>query len=488
MDSTAKRGIIYVNKKRKADFMNDKELYEKLKYTRKNAYKEMDDKEHRFMLELADDYRAFLDNGKTERECVREAVILAEKHGFVPFESKDKLLSGDKVYFINRGKNIMLAVVGSDDLENGLNIVGAHIDSPRLDLKQNPLYESDGLALFKTHYYGGIKKYQWTAIPLALHGVVYKKNGEKVEISIGEKDGDPVFTVTDLLPHLAKDQMSKTMLEGIEGEALNILIGGIGAGSDEISERVKFNILNILSISYDITEEDFLRAEIEAVPAFKARNVGLDNSLVGAYGQDDRVCAYTALRSIFDVKSPKRTSVCLLVDKEEIGSVGNTGMLSKFFDMAVMELLAKVKGGFDMISYNRAITHSACLSSDVGAAFDPTYPTVSEKNNQSFAGGGLVLMKYTGSRGKSEASDASAEFVQKITSIFDKNSVIYQTSELGKVDQGGGGTIAMYVANLNMDVIDCGVPVLSMHSPFEITAKSDIYMAYKAYLAFYNDR
>ncbi len=468
--------------------MDDKELYEKLKYKRKNAYKEMSDSDRRAMLDLADEYRVFLDKGKTERECVAEAIIMAEKNGFVPFESVDKLSAGDKVYFINRNKNIMLAVIGSEDLEKGLNIVGAHIDSPRLDLKQNPLYESDGLALFKTHYYGGIKKYQWTAIPLALHGVVYKKDGEKVEISIGEKDDDPVFTVTDLLPHLAKDQMTKSMLEGIEGEALNILIGGIGAGSDEISERVKFNILNILSVAYDITEEDFLRAEIEVVPAFKARNVGLDNSFVGAYGQDDRVCAYTALRSIFDVENPSRTAVCLLVDKEEIGSVGNTGMLSKFFDMSVAELIAKVKGSCDMISYNRTISNSACLSSDVGAAFDPTYPSVSEKNNQAFAGGGLVLMKYTGARGKSEASDASAEFVQEITSILDKNSVVYQTSELGKVDQGGGGTIAMYVANLNMDVIDCGVPVLSMHSPFEITAKSDIYMAYKAYLAFYNDR
>ncbi len=468
--------------------MDDKELYEKLKYKRKNAYKEMSDTERREMLDLADDYREFLDKGKTERECVTEAIALAEKNGFVPFESKDSLKAGDKVYFINRNKNIMLAVIGTDDIENGLNIVGAHIDSPRLDLKQNPLYESDGLALFKTHYYGGIKKYQWTAIPLALHGVVYKKDGEKVEITVGEKDDDPVFTVTDLLPHLAKDQMNKSMLEGIEGEALNILIGGIGAGSDEIPERVKFNTLNILSVAYDITEEDFLRAEIEVVPAFKARNVGLDNSFVGAYGQDDRVCAYTALRSIFDVENPSRTAVCLLVDKEEIGSVGNTGMLSKFFDMAVAELIAKVKGSCDMISYNRTISNSACLSSDVGAAFDPTYPSVSEKNNQAFAGGGLVLMKYTGARGKSEASDASAEFVSEITAILDKNAVVYQTSELGKVDQGGGGTIAMYVANLNMDVIDCGVPVLSMHSPFEVTAKSDIYMAYKAYLAFYNDR
>lgn len=468
--------------------MTDKELYEKLKYSKKNVYKELSNDESKEMLNLADDYRKFLDNGKTERECIAEAIMLAKENGFVPFEEKADLKAGDRVYFINREKNIMLVTVGSEDIEKGLNIVGAHVDSPRLDLKQNPLYESDGMALFKTHYYGGIKKYQWTAIPLAIHGVICKKNGEKISVCIGEKDDDPVFTITDLLPHLAKDQMSKSMLEGIEGEALNILIGGIGAGSDEVSERVKFNILNILSISYDITEEDFLSAELEVVPAFKARNVGLDNGFVGAYGQDDRVCAYTALKSIFDIEDPKRTAVCLLVDKEEIGSVGNTGMLSKFFEMAVAELIAKLKGSCDMVTYNRTITASACLSSDVGAAFDPNYPSVSEKSNQSFAGGGLVLMKYTGARGKSEASDASAEFVSEIKTILDNNGVVWQTSELGKVDQGGGGTIAMYVGNLNMDVIDCGVPVLSMHSPFEITAKGDIYMAYKAYKAFYNDR
>lgn len=468
--------------------MTDKELYEKLKYERKNVYRDMPDEERRNMLDLADDYRRFLDAGKTERECVNEAISLAKANGFVPFESKDSLQAGDRVYFTNRGKNIMLAVIGSEDIEKGLNIVGAHIDSPRLDLKQNPLYEADGMALLKTHYYGGIKKYQWTAIPLALHGVVYKKNGERVDICIGEKDDDPVFCVTDLLPHLAKDQMTKPMTEGIEGEALNILVGGIGAKAEDVPEKVKFNILNILSISYDITEADLLSAEIEVVPAFKARNVGLDNGFVGAYGQDDRVCAYTALRSIFEVQSPARTAVCLLVDKEEIGSVGNTGMLSRFFDMAVAELIGKIKGGCDLLTFNRTISASACLSSDVGAAFDPNYPSVMEKNNQSFAGGGLVLMKYTGSRGKSGASDASAEFVHEICSILDKNDVIWQTSELGKVDQGGGGTIAMYVANLNMDVIDCGVPVLSMHSPFEVTSKGDIYMAYKAYLAFYNDR
>lgn len=468
--------------------MTEKERFEKLKYTRKNVYLDMPDTERRAMLVLCDDYRGFLDAGKTERECVRESIRLAEENGFVPFDSKSALVPGDRVYFLNRGKNIMLCVIGTEDITRGLNIVGAHIDSPRLDLKQNPLYESDKMAFFKTHYYGGIKKYQWTSIPLALHGVICKKNGERIDVCIGEKDDDPVFCVTDLLPHLAKDQMSKKMSEGIEGEALNILIGGIGVKCDDVPEQVKFNILNILSINYDITEADFQSAELEIVPAFRARNVGLDNSFVGAYGQDDRVCAYTALRSIFDTKTPARTAVCLLVDKEEIGSVGNTGMLSRFFDMAVAELIAKLSGSCDMLTFNRTITASACLSSDVGAAYDPNYPSVMEKNNQSFAGGGMVLMKYTGARGKSGASDASAEFVREIADILDENGVIWQTSELGKVDQGGGGTIAMYVANLNMDVIDCGVPVLSMHSPFEVTAKGDIYMAYKSYVAFYKDR
>lgn len=468
--------------------MDDKELYEKLKYERSDVYRDMPDNERRVMLDFADDYRYFLDRGKTERECCVEAIRMAEAKGFVKFDDKKTLSAGDRIYFTNRGKNILLAVIGSDDIESGLNIVGAHIDSPRLDLKQNPLYESDSLAFFKTHYYGGIKKYQWTAIPLAIHGVVYKKDGSRVDICIGEKDDDPVFCVTDLLPHLAKDQMSKSMAEGIEGESLNILVGGIGVGSNEIPERVKYNILNILNINYDITESDFLSAELEIVPAFRARNVGLDNGFIGAYGQDDRVCAFTALRSIFELNTPKHTAICLLVDKEEIGSVGNTGMLSRFFDMAVAELIGKLKGSCDLLTFNRTIANSACLSSDVGAAFDPNYPSVMEKNNQSFAGKGMVLMKYTGSRGKSGASDASAEFVHEICSILDKNGVIWQTSELGKVDQGGGGTIAMYIANLNMDVIDCGVPVLSMHSPFEVTAKGDIYMAYKTYLAFYNDR
>lgn len=468
--------------------MTDKELFDELSYDRKNVYENITDEEKQAMFDLCDEYRVFLDEGKTERECVEKALEMAISNGFRNLDDVNELKAGDKVYRINRNKNIFLAVIGSEDIEKGINLVGAHIDSPRLDLKQNPLYESTGMALLKTHYYGGIKKYHWPAIPLAIHGVVITKDGNSVKINIGEKDNDPVFCITDLLPHLAKDQMVKKMTEGIEGESLNILIGGMPVGDSDVKEKVKFSILKLLNAKYNMTERDFLSAEIEIVPAFKARNVGLDESFIGAYGQDDRVCAFTTLKGIFDVKAPKRTAAAILVDKEEIGSTGNTGMLSAFFGMTVAEIIEKMNGSCSMTSYNKVISNSACLSSDVGAAVDPNYEYVSEKKNASFAGCGMVLMKYTGARGKSESSDASAEFVYQIGKILDDDGVIWQTSELGKVDQGGGGTIAQYVANLNMDVIDCGVPVLSMHSPFEVTAKSDIYMAYRSYLAFYNNR
>lgn len=468
--------------------MTDKELFEKLSYKQKNVYENLDDKQAKEMLDLAEEYKKYLDDGKTERECVKISEKMAIDNGFKPLSEFDSLKAGDKVYVINRKKNIMLAVIGEKDIADGVNIIGAHIDSPRLDLKQNPLYESNDMALLKTHYYGGIKKYQWTAIPLALHGVVFTRDGEEIEIAIGEKDTDPVFCITDLLPHLAMNQMSKKMTEGIEGEALNILVGGMGVKSEDVSEKVKYKILSILNTMYGIREEDFLSAELEVVPAFKARNVGLDESFIGAYGQDDRVCAFTSLKGIFDIKNPERTAICLLVDKEEIGSTGNTGMLSRFFEMTLAELISKCTGACDLIALNKTITNSACLSSDVGAAVDPNYESVYEKNNAAFAGHGMVLMKYTGSRGKSGASDASAEFVHEVISILNNNNVIWQASELGKVDAGGGGTIAMYVANLNMDVIDCGVPVLSMHAPFEVTAKGDVYMAYRTYIAFYNDR
>ena len=465
--------------------MTDKELYDSLSYENENAYLKMSDSEKQEMTSLCDDYRAFLDSGKTERECVREAVKLAEANGFIDIDTVDALKPGDKVYKRNRAKNIFMAVIGSEDIREGINIAGAHIDSPRLDLKQNPLYESTDMALLKTHYYGGLKKYQWPTIPLALHGVIYNTNGEMVEINIGEGENDPVFVITDLLPHLAKDQMAKKMTEGIEGENLNVLIGGMPIEAEDVKDKVKFSILKILNARYGITEKSFQSAEIEVVPAQKAKNVGLDESFVGAYGQDDRVCAYTTLRGILDEENPKHTAVAILVDKEEIGSTGNTGAQSAFMMMAITELIEKINGSCSLTDLNKTISASACMSSDVSAAVDPNYLSVSEPNNASFAGYGVAIMKYTGARGKYDSSDANAEFVYEIGKLMDDNGVIWQTGELGKVDQGGGGTIAQYVANLNMNVIDCGVPVLSMHSPFEVVAKSDVYMAYRAYKAFY---
>ena len=457
-----------------------------------NAWKTYENKDKKELEQLNQDYIEFLSVGKTERECVKETIRQAEQNGYQPLEEVlkkgEKLQKGDKVYAAYMNKTIALFQIGEKPLEEGMNILGAHIDSPRMDVKQNPLYESEDMAYLDTHYYGGIKKYQWVTLPLAIHGVIVKKDGTSVDVSIGEKTEDPVFCVTDLLPHLAKDQMTKKMIDGIEGENLNILIGGMPVKSEDVSEKVKFAILKHLNEKYGITERDFLSAEIEIVPAFKAKNVGLDESFVGAYGQDDRVCAFTTLKGIFAVQSPKKTALAILVDKEEIGSTGNTGMLSAFFEMTLAEIIEKINGNCTITDYNTTIENSACLSSDVGAAVDPNYESVYEKRNAAFAGCGMVLMKYTGARGKSESSDASAEFVYEIGKILDDNGVIWQTSELGKVDQGGGGTIAQYVANLNMDVIDCGVPVLSMHAPFEVTAKSDVYMAYKSYVAFYNNR
>ncbi len=468
--------------------MTGKELFEELTLKRKNVYEEISDKEKKKMLDICEEYRRFISYHKTERECVKGIICAAQEFGYVPLESKDTLKAGDKVYAVNRGKNVFMAVIGNEDITNGVNIAGAHIDSPRLDLKQNPLYESTDMALLKTHYYGGLKKYQWTAIPLAIHGVVITSDGEKHEISIGEGKNDPVFCVTDLLPHLAREQMSKKMSEGIEGEKLNVLIAGMPYNDDEVKEKVKLTALKYLNDKYGMCEKDFQSAEIEIVPAGEARNVGLDESFIGGYGQDDRVCAFTTLKGILDIENPRRTAVAFFADKEEIGSMGNTGAQSSFMSMVIAEIAEKMTGKCSVTDYNKVITNSACMSSDVTAAVDPNYEGVTEKNNASFAGYGVALMKYTGSGGKYNSSDANAEFVYGIGKIMDDNGVIWQTGELGKVDQGGGGTIAQYVANLNMDVIDCGVPVLSMHSPFEVTAKSDIYMAYKAYKAFYNNR
>jgi len=424
-------------------------------------------------------YKAFLDNCKTEREAAAYVTALAEKEGYVPFDSKATYKAGDKVYYLNRAKALILCTFGSESLEKGVKIVASHIDSPRLDIKPNPLYEESELAFFKTHYYGGIKKYQWTAIPLSLHGVIYRKDGSCVTVRLGEDDGDPQFVVTDLLPHLDKNQASKPLADAILGENLNILIGSRPFGTDKGSEMVKLNIMKLLNEKYGITEADFISAELEIVPAFKARDIGFDRSMIGSYGHDDRVCAYPSVMAEFAVKNPKFTTVTVITDKEETGSDGNTGLHSAYLKHFIADI-AKTQGlcGRDVI---RA---SECLSADVNAGFDPTYPTVHDKLNAAFINKGIVVTKYTGSRGKSGTSDANAEFMAKVRSIFDCGKVAWQTGELGKVDEGGGGTVAKYVANLGVEVVDVGVPVLSMHAPFEIVSKLDVYMAFKGFKAF----
>ncbi len=455
-------------------------LKERLMIAKKNGGTVLSEEEIGRADAFCEDYKAFLDAAKTEREAVETAVALAEKSGFVPFERGKQYQPGDKVYYNNRGKALILAVLGTEPIENGIMLAAAHIDSPRLDLKPCPLYEDKELALFKTHYYGGIKKYQWTAIPLALHGVVCKKDGSKVNIVIGEEPGDPIFCVNDLLPHLATDQMKRTLSEGVRGEELNILVGSRPFKEDETSEAVKLNILSILNEKYGITEHDFLSAELEAVPEYKARDLGFDRSMIGAYGHDDRVCAYPALRAVLDCKAPKKTTVTILADKEETGSDGNTGLRSSYLRYFIADL-AEPFG----VSGRTVLSHSKCLSADVNAGFDPTFPDVMERNNCAYLNYGVVITKYTGARGKSGTSDASAEFAGEIRTLLDQKEVLWQTGELGKVDQGGGGTVAAYIANLDVDVIDLGVPVLSMHAPFEVVSKIDVYMAYRAFYEFF---
>lgn len=431
---------------------------------------------------FCNDYIDFLNTCKTERETSRYIINKLENSGFKSIDSVDSLNNGDKVYLLNRDKSVYAAIIGSKKITDGLNIVGAHIDSPRLDLKPNPLYEDAKLALFKTHYYGGIKKYQWTTIPLSIHGVVVKPNGEKINITIGEDEYDPIFTITDILPHLAQEQYEKKIGKAIEGEDLNILIGSI-PNSDE---SVKENIMNIINEKYGISEIDFYSSELEVVPAFKAKSLGFDKSMVAAYGQDDRVCAYPCLQALLNANHSDKTMVAIFSDKEEIGSVGNTGMSSEMFDLFISEILNKKNENVPG-AINKTYCNSMMLSADVGAGVDPNYQNASEKNNASFIGYGVELNKYTGSRGKSGASDANAEFVAKVRNIFETNNIKYQVSELGKVDLGGGGTIAYILANKGMDVIDCGVPVISMHSPYEVTSKYDIYSAYEAYKAFFEE-
>ncbi|MGE4284145.1 MAG: aminopeptidase [Clostridia bacterium] len=473
------------------DKSQGQKVWDELKYEPQDGWQKTSQEEEKQIFEFNEDYKKFLDIGKTERECIIEAIRLAKVKGFIALDevakSNKKLSKGDKIYAVNRDKAIMLAVIGEKSLQEGVNIVGAHMDAPRIDLKQNPLYEDSGMALLKTHYYGGIKKYQWTVLPLALHGVIIKNDGQKLDIVIGEDDNDPVFCITDLLPHLAKEQMEKKMSEGIAGEGLNILFGSIPYKDEKVKEKIKLNILQLLNQKYGIKEEDFISAEIELVPAFKARDIGLDRSMVGAYGHDDRVCGYTALRAILDIEQCSQTAVCLLVDKEEIGSMGNTGMQSRFMEDVLAEMCQLSSDVYNDILLRKTLQNSKCLSADVSAAVDPNYEGVQDKRNAPYINKGIVITKYTGSRGKSESSDANAEFVGQIRSLFNRNNIVWQTGELGKVDQGGGGTIAQFVANLGVDVIDCGVALLSMHAPLEIAGKLDVHMAYKAYHSFYAD-
>lgn len=460
---------------------------------RKNAWLSYGESDEKEMEKLAKDYRAFLDAGKTERECVTELVREAEANGYVSLEAKqaagEKLQPGDKVYAVGMKKIMALFHVGQEPLEKGMNILGAHIDSPRLDVKQNPLYEDTDLAYLDTHYYGGVKKYQWVALPLAIHGVIAKKDGSVVNVTIGEDENDPVVYITDLLIHLAGKQLQKKAAEVIEGENLDILIGSrpLSESTDEKKkEAVKSNVLRILKEKYDVEEEDFLSAELEIVPAGKARDCGLDRSMVAAYGQDDRVCAYTSFIAMMEMDAPKRTSCCLLTDKEEIGSVGATGMQSRFFENTVAELLDGM-GCYSDLAFRRTLRNSSMLSSDVSAGYDPAYGECFEKKNAAYLGRGIVLNKFTGARGKSGSNDANAEYVAEVRRIFDDHQVAFQTAELGKVDVGGGGTIAYIAALYGMNVIDSGVAVLSMHAPWEVTSKADIYEAKKAYKAFLLD-
>ena len=467
-----------------ADKKEIEELKEKLFNKKENGWNNTANKEDIF--NYANGYIKFMNKAKTEREIVKQSKIIAESKGFKDIKDYDVLKPGDKVYYINREKSMYLAIIGNESVENGVNIIGAHADSPRIDLKPNPLYEDCELAYLKTHYYGGIKKYQWTTIPLSIHGVIVKANGEKVEINIGEDENDPIFTITDLLPHLAQDQMDKKLRNGINGEDLNLLVGSIPYEKD-ISEAVKLNVLNILNKKYGMKESDFVSSELELVPAMKCRSMGFDESMIAGYGQDDKICVYAELTALVDMDIvPNKTAVCIISDKEEIGSMGNTGMESNVFEYFMSEILNKLNVNRPNL-LDKVFCNSKMLSADVDAGFDPIYASVSDKINAGYIGEGISLNKYTGSRGKSGASDANAEFVAVVRNIFESNNVKYQVTELGKVDIGGGGTIAYILANKGIDVIDCGVPVLSMHSPYEVTSKFDLYEAYKGYTAFYKN-
>lgn len=452
----------------------------------KNAWLKYDTNQTKEIFAFNEGYKKFISDCKTERECVQEIIRLADEQGYIDLKTAMKagtpLKAGDKVYINNMEKAVALFILGQEPLENGLKILGAHIDSPRLDVKQVPLYEDTDMAMLDTHYYGGIKKYQWVTLPLAIHGVVAKKDGTVIPVVIGEEDSDPVIGITDLLVHLSGAQLEKKASKVIEGEDLNVLIGSMPVKEEE-KDAVKANVLRILKEKYDFEEEDFLSAELEIVTAGKARDYGIDRSMVMGYGQDDRVCAYTSLMAMFEITKTDRTCSCILVDKEEIGSVGASGMHSKFFENAVAELMDLAEG-YSELKLRRAMQNSHMLSSDVSAAFDPNYPLVMEKKNSAYFGKGMVFNKYTGSRGKSNSNDANPEYIARLRNIMEKHNVSYQTAELGKVDEGGGGTIAYIMANYNMEVVDSGVAVLNMHAPWEITSKVDIYETKNGYVAF----
>lgn len=458
---------------------------EDLQLKKKNIWQEVSKEEHDAIFAYGEDYKNFLDHGKTERLATKFLLAEAKKNGFSPLDEavKNGLKAGDKIYLNNKDKSLVLMVLGKEDLEKGMNIVGAHIDSPRLDLKANPLYEDSNLALLKTHYYGGIKKYQWTTIPLALHGVIVNSEDEMIEISIGDKEDDPVFYITDLLAHLSADLNKKTMAEGITGESLNLLAGHSSFAIDDKENPIKKAILKKLYDDYKIVEEDFQIAELEAVPAGKARDVGFDRSMIAAHGHDDRVCSYAAFKAIMEIENPEKTAAVLLVDKEEIGSVGNTGMQAKFFENMVAEVSAGL-GHHSNLLVRRALANSKCLSADVSPAMDPDYKDTMDPLNSAYLGQGICMSKYVGARGKGGSNDANAEFLREVRKIFRANNVIYQTGELGKIDQGGGGTIAGYVAKYGAEVLDIGTAMLSMHAPIELVSKADAYMTYKAYKAF----
>lgn len=457
-------------------------LKEKLCYKQEPSALVMTDAHFKKAMDFNEGYKAFLDLAKTEREAVEVTISMLQERGYKAFVVGKKYKAGDKIYWNNRGKSLVYSVIGKKPLEDGIRIMASHVDSPRIDLKPNPLYEDADMALLKTHYYGGIRKYQWVAIPLAMHGVVSLKNGNKVAISLGEQEGDPVFCINDLLPHLAQEQSQRKLEQGIKGEELNVLVGSLPFKEDKLSERVKLNILNLLYEKYGMIEADFLSADLSLVPAHKASDVGFDRSMVGAYGHDDRVCAYTSIMASFDAEKPEYTWVNILADREEIGSDGNTGLASRMLDYFVWDL-ARAFG----VDGSVVLRNSRCLSADVNVAFDPTFPDVTEKRNVARLGYGVCLTKYTGSRGKSGTSEATAEYMGYVRRLFDQQKVCWQTGELGRVDLGGGGTVAKFIANLGVDVVDLGVPVLSMHAPFEVVSKLDVYNAYRGFSSFVTD-